>query len=134
MLHRLLPLLVACAVLATGSACDSLVDPSDNVTTEFSGTVEPGSGAEHTIRMTRNGEYTLRVKSLTPSQGTLLLVQFGLVDQVFCALLAQNFVGHNQFALAGEIRDLEYCITVEDPGVLTEPTQYVLEFSHPPID
>lgn len=130
MRHRLLAV-TAVSLLLAGPACEGLVDPSDNVTTEFSGVVDPGFAVEHSIRITRNGEYSLRVKSLEPSENTFLLIILGLVDQGLCAPIQQNWGFHDQLALAGEMRNVTYCIQVIDPGVLTVPVAYVLELSHP---
>ena len=42
-----LPGLISVAVLLTLPACEALVAPSENVTTEFSGSLAPGEGQEH---------------------------------------------------------------------------------------
>jgi len=131
-MRQLLLGLVSAAVLFAGPGCEGLVDPSDNITTEFRGTLAPGEGKEFQIRMTRSGEYSLRLRTLDPAGNNFVLISFGILDQGLCALVAQNFASNNQLALAGEIRDLNYCIQISDPGVLTETVSFVMELQHPP--
>jgi hypothetical protein len=118
------------AILAV-TACQGPVDPSDNVTTEFSGVLQPDSQNDHLITITRHGEFTLRVKSLNPSQGTFVFVILGIVQGGLCSIQGQNSAGHDQLALAGAIQPAEYCIQVIDLEGLEGPLEYVLEFSHP---
>ncbi len=133
MRHYALCALLSVTVLA-GPACDGLVDPSDNIVEEIPGVLVPGTANQHEVPITRNGEYSLRVKSLDPSDGVFVHVFLGIIDQGLCATLQQRFfVGHDQFALAGSIFEATYCIQVIDPGgdIITESVAYVLEFSHP---
>jgi len=127
--QRLLALCLA--ALLTATACQGPVDPSENVIDEFSGTLNPDSQVDHLITIDRYGEFTLRVKSLTPSEGTLVFVILGIVQGGLCSIQGQNSAGHDELVLAGAIQPAVYCIQVLDIEGLDAPVQYVLEFSHP---
>jgi hypothetical protein len=120
-----------CAVAIFTASCQGPVDPSENRTTELSGVLQPNSQSDHVVQITRFGEFTLRVKSLQPSEGILVFVIFGIVQGGLCSIQGQNSAGHDQLALAGAVQPADYCIQVLDLEGLSEPVQYVLEFSHP---
>ncbi|MGE0704020.1 MAG: hypothetical protein AB7P22_08810 [Vicinamibacterales bacterium] len=127
--QRLLALCLA--VIFAAAACQGPVDPSENVIDEFSGRLNPDSQNDHFITIGRYGEFTLRVKSLTPSEGAIVFVILGIVQGGLCSIQGQNSAGHDQLVLAGAIQPAEYCIQVLDLEGLEAPVDYVLEFSHP---
>lgn len=131
MRYRVTALVLCLGAALAGAACTEFVDPSDNVVTEFTGTLGPGEADEHGINITRNGEFTVRIRSIEPSEGAFLHVLMGLVDQGLCALLYQAIGAHNELIMAGEMYEANYCIQVADPGVLTQTVTYVIELSHP---
>jgi len=129
---------VALALAAIVSACGGVVDPSQNQTETFNGTIQPGSGnygGPHFVNITKSGEITVTVTSLTPTvpSGTFFIVGFGQSASGQCSINIQA----NQFAIvgtaavSGPISPGSYCVVIADEGFFTVAEDYTLKVSHP---
>jgi len=129
---------VALVLAAIASACGGVVDPSQNQTETFNGTIQPGSGnygGPHFVNITKSGEITVTVTSLTPTvpSGTFFIVGFGQSASGQCSINIQA----NQFAIvgtaavSGPISPGSYCVVIADEGFFTVAEDYTLKVSHP---
>ena len=131
MRRRFIPALL----LATLAACGGVVDPSNNQNESFSGTIQfQGAGPLHTFNVSKSGEISVVVNSLTPTvaSGTLFEVVYGQVVSGQCAT-----ININQFAVAGAtivsgaIVPGQYCIQLVDEGFFKQNENYTMTVSHP---
>jgi hypothetical protein len=129
---RFLTACLAAGVLATIS-CGGITSPSQNQTETFSGTVAPGGkGPLHTFNINSNGEYTVKVTSMTPTFNTFFGTYIGTGDG--CGLQ----VGINTLSVVGSqslggavFQKGQYCVFVFDIGNMTVSENYTLTVSHP---
>ena len=126
------------AAAAFTVACAGIADPSDNKTETFNGTIAvQGTAAGHFFTADRTGEYTVKVTSLSPSNGSF----FGAVlaqspGDGSCAgnlpIIQQSSFGTvNTPVLTGPIYRGNYCVFLFDIGAFTVPQTYTLTVSHP---
>ena len=131
MLRRFIPALL----LATLGACGGVVDPSKNQTSTFTDTVPlAGAGPVHTFGVSKTGEISAIVTSLTPTvqSGTLFGVAYGQFISNTCSLLSLNqFTVVGGTAISGPITPGTYCIQIIDEGFFKVNEQYTLTVSHP---
>jgi hypothetical protein len=128
----------ALALAAAVSACGGVVDPSKNQTETFTGTIQPGQGnygGPHTVNITKSGEITVTVTSLTPSVpgGTFFIIGFGQSVSGQCSLTIQvnQFAIVGSAAISGPISPGSYCVVIADEGLFTVAEDYTLKVSHP---
>ena len=121
------------AVLASIS-CGGITDPSKNTTETFTGTVPPGGrGTVHTFNISNNGEYSVKVTSMTPTFNSFFGTFLGTGDG--CSLTVQvntlSTVGAQ--SLNGPIfQKGAYCVLVYDAySTMTTTETYTLTVSHP---
>src|SRR5438045_4787249 len=120
MRKRLAVALVA-VVLAAG--CKGPVDPSQNKTETFTGTVQPVNiGVAHPFDIQNLGEITVSLTALTPGN-VAAGIAYGQPQGAACFPIQQNAVGTSSIgrtALSGQILlKGTYCVVVFDPsGIL----------------
>jgi hypothetical protein len=136
-------LLVLCGAMLMLVACGGVVDPSKNKVDTFSGTLQPQSGGStnvHFFSVSKNGEVTFTMTSVTPAPvnaGTLIF-SLGQPSSGSCQL----FPGQAQAAVVnrgiqfypfanGLINKGDYCLAVIDLGIITVATSYTGNISHP---
>lgn len=128
---------LAAAALLTVS-CGGVVDPSKNTTQTFEGVIPvQGTGPGHAFSTDKQGEYTVKVTSLTPSStsffGTVLAQ--GLSNGSCTGnlpIIQQNSFGTvNAPVLSSGIIPGKYCVFLFDIGAFTQPQNYTLTISHP---
>jgi hypothetical protein len=128
--------------LAVASCGGGPVDPSQNVTTPFSGTVQPlgFSDAVH-FTVSNLGEFTVTLTSLTPGN-VFVGIGWGQWNGSSCGLIQgqTNVVSNANIGrgvLAGQIFIKgEYCVAVFDPvnfgaPPLTVAQNYAGQVNHP---
>src|SRR5262245_46896841 len=126
-------------VLAAG--CKGPVDPSQNKTESFSGTVQPLDASIKTFEVQNLGEITVTVNSVTPGN-VVVGVAYGQPAGGNCPFIQSNAVSNTNIgrtALSGQIfLKGTYCIAVFDPsGILlniapwTVAQTYTVTVSHP---
>jgi hypothetical protein len=130
--------LPAAFVLALAGAlsvsCGGIVDPSQNKTDTFSGTVQPAGARAHAFSASNTGEIAIKILTLTPASQPVIGLQWVQGDGTNCN---GGFLQVNQFATAGTtaINDRiiagQYCVIVYDSVGLTLPSNYTLTVSHP---
>lgn len=129
--RRLVAYLGAAAVLAT-SACGGVTSPSKNRTEDFSGTLEVGGQNTHTFNTNKNGEYEVRITALAPSSNAFIGVIVGRQAGGSCFPEANNpFAQLSRLALSGPIFSGGYCVSVYDPGSLSQSQNYTIQVSYP---
>jgi hypothetical protein len=127
-------------LLSALAACGSgVVDPSQNKTETFSGTVNMGAGNVSTPLITFNvsktGEYTIKVTNMTPTipSNQYFEVAYGQAVSGQCAgnFGANTLAVLGGIALSGSIVPGSYCVAVVDEGFFTANETFTLTVSHP---
>jgi hypothetical protein len=130
MVFRRTSLLLGLVLLT--SACGSITDPSKNLNETFSGTLPFGGTSEiHNFSVSRRGEYSITINSLTPATGSLVGVRFGLQSAGDCAFITSSAGQLGKPALNGPIDAGGYCMQLYDLGTLPQSETYTLTISHP---
>jgi hypothetical protein len=128
--RRFVSALLAAALFTT--ACGGVVSPSQNQTRDLPGTLQPGGSALHTFDVTKNGEFTVTLASLTPPVNVFMVLLIGQVFQGQCIPFQQtNFAVVGRSALTGPINQGAYCVVIADQGGLTQAVTYSIRVSHP---
>ncbi len=123
---------VLCAAVLATISCGGVVDPSNNVTETFTGTLQPGGVAAFPFSTSKSGEYAIKITALAPNTNIFLLTTYGVPQGGGCAPVAQNqFSALNTTALAGAITPGTWCVALQDLGVLTVPETFTLTVAHP---
>ena len=135
---RAAALLVA-ATLGAG-ACGGIVDPSQNQTETFSGTIPVrGQGLAHGFSASRTGEIQVKVTALTPSTSNTLVgvLWTGRNSSGTCENSLGAVFGQNNFAQVGlpaistQILSGGYCLVLYDVGSFATTESYTVTVSHP---
>jgi hypothetical protein len=120
------------------SACGGVVDPSNNQTETFTGTIQPGvgnNGGAHPVNITKSGEISITVTSLTPTlpSGTFFAVGFfqSISGQCTATIQVNQFAIVGSAAISGPISPGSYCVAVFDDGFFTVAEDYTVKVSHP---
>ena len=126
-------LVIAVVVALLASAC-GISDPSENQTTEFTGTLLPSGGNVHQFTARNSGEYTVKLIAFAPNGnlgGSIYLGQ--TVDGLCTRILGQEGQANltQVYALAGPIQKGTYCIQFFDLLPLPQPNTYTLRVSYP---
>ena len=132
-----LKLFAALVFAVSAAACGSVVDPSQNVTDNFNGTLTPASQGGgpfiYSFNASKSGEYSIEVVSTTPATTSNIIgVGFGQMISGSCSPITFNglaTVGHT--GSAGAIQPGSWCAVVYDPGVLTQSTAFTAWVKHP---
>ena len=132
-------LVVALAAVVIAAGCKGPVDPSQNKTETFTGTIQPLNIDTKTFQIQNLGEITVTVTSLTPGN-VVLGVAYGQPSGTGCFPIQQNAVTNiGRTALSGQILIKgTYCVAVFDPsGILLNVApwsvaqNYTVTVSHP---
>jgi hypothetical protein len=119
------------AALITVS-CGGIVDPSKNDKETFHGTIPFGGlGEQHNFNVSKNGEYSILIESLTPPTGSLVGVRLGIIQAGTCNFFTASPGKIGTSALSGPIDKGDYCVQLYDPGTLAQSETYALTVSHP---
>jgi hypothetical protein len=128
----------ACALIVAALvtvSCGSVVDPSQNVTQTFSGTVTNGGSPQiFEFSTSKSGEYSIKITALAPNANVYLLTLYGQsLGPGSCSPLQENqFSTLNQTSLGGAITPGTWCVGIQDSlGVLTAPETFTLSVAHP---
>lgn len=124
---------VGCVALAALllAACGDVIDPSDNITEEFAGTLNPGSGNLHPFSTSNNGEFEVRITRLG-NPDAFLGVTYGPEISGTCTTQQTNIFGQlNRVAAGGFINKGRHCVSVFDATGLSQPLTYTITISHP---
>jgi hypothetical protein len=133
-LTRSIRLAAACIVAAVlAAACGSVVSPDKNKNDVFSDTLDPGGSKVQNYSISKSGEYSITLDSLTPSVNVFLTVVFGQSNGASCIPFSANsFSTAGKQVLAGAIYPGSYCVAVIDAtGTLPQSVTFSVTFSHP---
>ncbi|HEV3061978.1 MAG TPA: hypothetical protein VGY48_27255 [Vicinamibacterales bacterium] len=120
-------------------ACNGVVDPANNVTDTFTGTIPvqgttiPGSPWS----TSKTGEYTIKVTSLTPNNGVFFgtVLSYAAGDGTCVGSLTpiqtNSFGTVNTPVMSGAIYPGSYCVFLFDVGAFTAPETFTMTVSHP---
>lgn len=128
---RLLCLSSALSLAVALAACGGVNSPSSNVSEVFSGTLPVGGAASHQFTASKNGEFSVTLTTLTPATGNAIQIVFGLLVGNGCQTITIVPATRGQTPLAGPIDKGVYCLTLLDPGTLTQTATYSISVSHP---
>lgn len=130
---------IAFGALVTAS-CGGLVAPSENVTENYTGTLEPKPSpkyiAFHSFTTSKSGEIEIKITALAPITNVFLGTFFGQPQKDgscgFSPFEPPNERSVlNLVALTGPITPGPWCVGIYDPGDLTQPITYTLTVKHP---
>ena len=114
--------------------CNSVTDPSQNVTDTLSNTVQVGSYNFNSFNVGHAGEFSITLVSLTPPASVFVSVSFGIPTGAACSPSQQpnTFSTPGHTVLSGQITSPgTYCVRVDDEGFFTVPETYTVQVSHP---
>jgi hypothetical protein len=129
-----LALALATAIAALGlSGCGGVTDPAQNVVETFTGTVPVGGFDFKAFNISRAGEFSITVLSLTPPASVFFVVSFGQMIGGTCVPSQTNVLSTAAHTvLNGAIQSPgSYCVRVADEQTFTVPETYTLQVSHP---
>jgi hypothetical protein len=132
MRFRLASALIFAALLSV--SCGGVVDPSQNVTSTFNGTLQPGGSQLFTFTTSKSGEFSVKITALAPNANVYLLTVYGQsVAAGSCSPLQSNqFSVLNQTSLGGAITPGTWCVGIQDSlGILAAPETFTLAVAHP---
>src|SRR5437764_1321295 len=124
---------IACGLaLAATMGCKGPVDPAQNVTETFTGTLQPGVVSTTAFfSVLRAGEFSVTLLDLTPPASIFLTTAMGLVTSNLCSAIGQvnTASARGQVVLTGQMNAGIYCVIVADQGNISVPTVYRLSVS-----
>ncbi len=137
-MHRRFLAALVLAVCCTAAACGGIVDPSQNQTETFSGTINHGDAIKFfPFNSSKTGEISVKFTALTPVSNVLMGVlvaqaqgdgsctgDLGLIQQ-------NNFAQLNLPAISGQILGRRYCLGVFESQTLTQAETFTVTVSHP---
>ncbi len=133
--------LAALLVAALGAwGCGGIVDPSQNQTDTFSGSIAVGGqGTPHGFSASKTGEISVKITALTPSTSNTFVgvLWTGRNSNGDCSGSLGNIFGQNNFAQLGlpaistQILSGGYCLLLYDVGTFTTTESYTVTVSHP---
>lgn len=123
----------ALLLAASAVACGGIVDPSQNRTDNFSGTLQPGGTFIQPFNASKSGEYSISVTSTTPTTTSGVLgVGFGQMVSGSCSPWTLNaYATVGRTGSTGAIQQGSWCAIVYDPGILTTATSFQGWVKHP---
>ncbi len=128
---------LALLMAASVAACGGVTDPSQNVKDPFSGIITPGQGnyVSHPFTVSKSGELSITVTSMTPAIPTSTYFEVGFGNSVSGSCQPLQI---NQFATVGTaaiggypVTPGSYCVFLIDEGLFTVPETYTVVVSHP---
>ena len=129
----LITLMLCLAAALAGAACDSVIDPSQNQVEMLTGTVAVQNQVVHEFSASKNGEFEVRITTMSPNEDAQMGLQYGprQGDSCLGAIQTNVFAQLNRTGLGGTINAGRYCLIVFDNGQLRAPQSYTLRVSHP---
>jgi len=118
-------------------SCGGVVDPSQNVTQTFSGTLAAGGvDTPKTFTASGTGEFTAKITALSPSNNVVLginLYQGGASGTACTGPLVNQaqFATLNVLAMDSQIFKGDYCLLIGNVSSLNTVVTYTLTVSHP---
>jgi len=128
---RIARLAVAVGLSVLFNACGGVVDPSKNVTENFSGTLDVRGTRTFTVNVNNNGEFSGKLTQLQPNPTAIVGLVWGQGPN--CEIPLQNTTAIlNSPAIGGAIfQKGQYCVGIYDPGTLTVSQSFTISVSHP---
>lgn len=127
-----------CLVAAAFLGCGGINSPSNNQTPTFTGTVGPETGSTappitHFFDVSRNGEMSARVTSITPNNATLIGLAFGEQFSGACRVFTvNNLSGLNRDVMVWPVNQRgSFCLQVFNGGGVNSTQSYTVQVSHP---
>lgn len=126
---------VAFLIAVSLAACGGVTDPSQNTQTPFSGTLNLGQINSFGFSVSKSGELSITVTTMTPviPTSTYFEVGFGNSISGSCQPLQAN-----QYAIVGAaaisgypVTPGAYCAFIADEGLFTKAETYTMVVSHP---
>ena len=118
-------------VLAISGACGGVVDPSENTTDTFSGTLQPLGQGPHQFRASKSGEIDIKITAMS-NLDAIVEILYGMGSCANPTLLNRGYRQANQVGLGGLVSAGEHCVVIADTlGTLRQATTYTLTVSHP---
>ena len=127
----------AALVLALAGAisisCGGIVDPSQNQTETFSGTVQPGGFSVQHFSSSKTGEISVKMLTLTPAAVPAIGVQWVGAGDGSCngTLFGAQVTPANTTAISTQILSGNYCLVMYDALGQTVAANYTVTVSHP---
>src|SRR5258706_7930413 len=130
--------IIAAAVLAAG--CGGIVDPSQNKTDTFTGTIPVGGQSQAWgFSAGKTGEISVKVTALTPSSSNTFVgvAWTGRASDGTCTGQLGQLFGQNNFAqvnlpaISTQILSGSYCLLLYDVSSFTTTETYTVTVSHP---
>jgi hypothetical protein len=130
--------MLAATVFVAG--CGGIVDPSQNQTETFTGTIAVGGqGTAHGFSASKTGEISVKVTQLTPSSSNTYVgvIWTGRASDGTCTGQLGRTFGQNNFAQVGlpaistQILAGGYCLILYDVGSFSTTETYTVTVSHP---
>lgn len=123
------------AALCVG--CSGISSPSNNQNDSFSGTVAPETGSTtapitHTFSVSKTGEMSARITSITPNNASLIGLALGNLVNGSCSVYSiNNLTGLNRDVFISSVVKGNYCIQVFNGGGIAAAQSYQLTVNHP---
>lgn len=131
------PVLALGLVAALTAGCSGISSPSNNQNDTFSGIVTPETGSTtapitHTFSVSRTGEMSVRVTSITPNNASLIGLALGNLVNGGCSVYnINNLTGLNRDVFISSVFRGSYCLQVFNGGGVAAPQNYQLTVNHP---
>lgn len=126
---------ILCALIAV--SCGGIVDPSQNQTETFSGTLAVLNLDAKAFTAAKSGEYFITLLSMSPplpSSNASVAIALVLNTTQGCSLSpiqSNSFARVGSQALSGSITAGNYCVVIQDVGFLTATSNYSIQVQHP---
>ncbi|MGE3957641.1 MAG: hypothetical protein AB7H96_13050 [Vicinamibacterales bacterium] len=135
-MFKLVRLCAALALAASLAACGGVSSPSNQTAEDFTGTLGQSSQAFQTFSVSRTGELSMTLQSLTP-RPVVGFVSLGIgtpgagsCSPLLGYIISQAAIG-TPYSFPRIINGT-YCIVVADANaILTGPTNFAIRFTHP---
>jgi hypothetical protein len=127
--------MLAATVFVAG--CGGIVDPSQNQTETFTGTIPVGGSSANGFSASKTGEISVKVTQLTPSSSNTLVgvLWTGRDSNGACGTPGRTFYQTvaqvNVLAISTQILSGGYCLFLYDVGSFTTTETYTVTVSHP---
>jgi hypothetical protein len=131
---------LAVALALAVAACGGIVDPSQNTTDTFTGTIpRGGQGPAHGFSASKTGEIQVKITQLSPSTSNTFVgvLWTGRASDGTCVGNLGAIFGQNSLAQVGlpaistQILQGGYCLLLYDVGTFTANENYTVTVSHP---
>jgi hypothetical protein len=135
-MFKMVRLVVAAAVALSFAACSGVSSPSTDTTENFSGTLDPLGTSFSLFSVSKTGEMSITLLSLTPRPVVgFVALAIGVPSGSSCQpltgyIVSQAAVG-NAYSFS-QITKGSYCVLVADPSaILTTSAAWTLRLTHP---